>query len=403
MSKRNLETAATISVLTEDEGYWRVRCEEAAELQVVLERKTTAPDSVSVQAVLIDTRGGPTSWALPLKMLPLELPVIASVESGDAATRLLLSQRSLVTVFPAQRQGLVEQVLIMLERLRARPRVHFLTGRLEFGDRLSDELMIRVRVLNTATELWLALEDEPPDVLILDTQGDEHVESLAVAVRQDARFARCILIALEGHSPLRPGPAFDLVLSQTTTASQLAALALARFRRGDAVRRLIDHDALTGLVNRRRAITRIKFLLRLCIRQRSPLALALLDLDHFKQINDQYGHATGDRVLKKVGSLLRHSFRPEDVTARVGGEEFLVAAYGSNHQNLAQRLRQCLDQLTGYGFSIQGKDSFRVSFSAGVVEFSEQCKDFQSLYEAADELLYQAKEQGRRRVVGAGF
>lgn len=388
-------------MLTEDENYWRLRCEEAAESRVVLERKTTELVSSSVQAILVDTRRGPGSWAFQFKMLPLELPVIASVESGDSATRLLLSQRSLVTVFSAHKQGLVEQVLIVLERLRARPRVHFLTRRPHLGKQLSDELMIRVRILKTPEDMWSGLEEEPPDILILDTEGGEQVASLAVAVRQDVRFARCILIALEGRSVLQPTPAFDLVLSQATTVSQLASLALARFRRGDAMRRLIDYDALTGLVNRRKAITRLSFLLRLCLRQRSSLALALLDLDHFKQINDQYGHATGDRVLKKMGSLLRHSFRPEDVTARVGGEEFLVAAYGSNHQNLAQRLRQCLEQLESYEFSLKGRDSFRVTFSAGVVEFGEQLKDFQSLYEAADELLYRAKEQGRRRVLAS--
>jgi two-component system cell cycle response regulator len=128
------------------------------------------------------------------------------------------------------------------------------------------------------------------------------------------------------------------------------------------------------------------------------LALAVLDLDHFKSVNDTYGHEMGDLVLRKFGGLLRVSFREHDVAARIGGEEFLVAAYSATQDSLAQRLRQTLRKLMSKRFESGGR-TFAVSFSAGVVEFIANKGDFDSLYRAADALLYRAKQEGRQRIV----
>jgi len=128
----------------------------------------------------------------------------------------------------------------------------------------------------------------------------------------------------------------------------------------------------------------------------------MLDLDCFKQINDQYGHAAGDAVLRRLAQLLR-SFRGEDVVARWGGEEFLVGMYGTTRTLAVHRLAELLERLRRERLRAADGTTFRVSFSAGVVEYPTDAVDLQSLYAAVDQALYAAKAAGRDRVVPASW
>jgi diguanylate cyclase (GGDEF)-like protein len=159
-------------------------------------------------------------------------------------------------------------------------------------------------------------------------------------------------------------------------------------------------DPLTGLANRRKATEALERLFSLAGRNGVPVSVAILDLDHFKQVNDQHGHAAGDTVLRRLGELLTQSFRTEDVTARWGGEEFLVGMYGSTKADGARRLTALLQGLRGESFAGDGGESFTVTFSAGVAEHAADCSDLEALCRAADEALYQAKAAGRARVMG---
>jgi diguanylate cyclase (GGDEF)-like protein len=157
------------------------------------------------------------------------------------------------------------------------------------------------------------------------------------------------------------------------------------------------------VANRRRSDELMGQLLHLAVRNRTPFALALLDLDHFKAVNDRYGHGMGDEVLRRVARLLERGFRAEDVVARWGGEEFVVGMYGMDKDDAVRRLESVLEQLRDESFELPGAEPLRVTFSAGIAQFPADGEDLPALYRVADATLYQAKQAGRDRVLPAGW
>ena len=164
--------------------------------------------------------------------------------------------------------------------------------------------------------------------------------------------------------------------------------------------------------NRHKSTQDLDNFLRLALRHNQPLCLAILDLDHFKRVNDRYGHATGDAVLHHLGRLLKRSFRREDVVARWGGEEFVVGMYGMTRSDAVQKLTGVLETLRQKEFITPDctehdaptlRTQFRVTFSAGVAQYPEDGTELASLYRSCDAALYQAKATGRDRVLPAGM
>ncbi|MDH7571872.1 MAG: GGDEF domain-containing protein, partial [Armatimonadota bacterium] len=132
-------------------------------------------------------------------------------------------------------------------------------------------------------------------------------------------------------------------------------------------------------------------------RQGSHLAFAMLDIDHFKRVNDTYGHATGDRVLRRLARLLQQRLRRTDIIGRYGGEEFSVIMVDTR----ATAALQVLDVIRETFSHIQhpcGDARFIVTLSGGVAGFPE-CDSAATLNEAADRALYRAKQAGRNRLV----
>ena len=118
-------------------------------------------------------------------------------------------------------------------------------------------------------------------------------------------------------------------------------------RQNELLAELASTDELTGVKNRRRFREDLALLFAQADRQRWPLSLIMLDIDHFKQYNDAFGHPAGDRVLQRVGETLRSTVRGHDVVARYGGEEFVVllpATDADEAQNIAERLRSAIDR-----------------------------------------------------------
>jgi diguanylate cyclase (GGDEF)-like protein len=155
----------------------------------------------------------------------------------------------------------------------------------------------------------------------------------------------------------------------------------------DDLRQERDTDGLTGIMNRRAFQERVEA----CMPQAQAGSLVLLDIDHFKQINDTLGHAAGDSVLKTVAKTLQETSRSLDIVARMGGEEFGVFLPGATLRQAtlcANRLRKAVAQ--------------RVNATASFGVTSITTTDtWDTLYKRADALLYQAKNQGRNRVVAA--
>jgi diguanylate cyclase (GGDEF)-like protein len=154
-------------------------------------------------------------------------------------------------------------------------------------------------------------------------------------------------------------------------------------------------DPLTGMLNRNSLKDRTYELAQVSLRTGQPVGLIVGDLDHFKEVNDGHGHATGDAVLQDVAYVLRKQLRAFDLAYRIGGEEFLVLLPGANLEQtaaMAERLRLGVEADTvGGGLSVTM--SFGVSASPRDAAF-----DYQSVCEEADAALYEAKRQGRNRV-----
>jgi diguanylate cyclase (GGDEF)-like protein len=183
-------------------------------------------------------------------------------------------------------------------------------------------------------------------------------------------------------------------------------LALLLFRRKEVhLRFLARHDALTGMLNRYSLEEYATGEVEAARRRHEPLSLVILDLDNFKDINDAFGHAVGDRVLKEIARRIDNAVREGDTAFRIGGEEFLVLLPGASldrAREVAERLREALvDEPVDHP-----EEAIPVSASVGVVTFEGGSDDWERLLMRADEALYRAKDLGRNRVevaAGAGF
>ncbi|MEH0167595.1 diguanylate cyclase [Paucibacter sp. JuS9] len=181
-----------------------------------------------------------------------------------------------------------------------------------------------------------------------------------------------------------------------------ALLLLVNERLQQKILALVEIDPLTGLLNRRGLDQRLLGLHQRAATSERPLQLAaaMLDLDHFKQINDRHGHAVGDQVLVELGRRLRNHVRPNDLAVRLGGEEFVVLWFDVGNDSavgMAERLRQSLEQAP---FETDA-GPMRVSASVGVASQGAAGEPLEALLKRADAAMYEAKRAGRHRVVSA--
>ncbi|MFB9885970.1 GGDEF domain-containing protein [Balneatrix alpica] len=158
----------------------------------------------------------------------------------------------------------------------------------------------------------------------------------------------------------------------------------------------IQTDNLTGLPNRSAYEVRLQQLILDNQRKGLPFALVVADLDHFKGINDQYGHLAGDKVLKIIAKALRNQLRREDMLARFGGEEFVLLLPGLSLLEAAQVAEKLRQAAMATGFHFRGS-RVQVTVSLGVASY-RQGEPVEELFERADQALYEAKHSGRNRV-----
>lgn len=169
--------------------------------------------------------------------------------------------------------------------------------------------------------------------------------------------------------------------------------------REDRIRELSRTDALTGLHNRRSILELLDRALAAAMRQGAPVSVVILDLDHFKRINDTWGHPVGDRVLQKAAAVLREEVRSGDLVGRYGGEEFMVVLPGADAQAALGVMERCRLALAAAEVLSDGNERVGMSASFGVVVASEPVESQAGhLILRADEALYQAKANGRNRV-----
>lgn len=183
--------------------------------------------------------------------------------------------------------------------------------------------------------------------------------------------------------PVRPGIVKARVRTQITLKIQR-----------DELLYIALHDKLTGLYNRHylTELGNLKF--ASSRRHGDEMSVIMCDVDHFKAVNDTYGHLGGDKALQAMGNLLKEHKRTEDFTARYGGEEFVIVLWkcnASSAKNKAETIRTALSEME--------IDGIKVTASFGVAQTNNEHKDFEALLKDADEALYRAKESGRNKTV----
>ena len=161
-----------------------------------------------------------------------------------------------------------------------------------------------------------------------------------------------------------------------------------------------DHDFLTGLANRRLFDCMAHQELQRALRTETPLSLVMIDIDDFKQVNDTYGHAVGDKVLAALGDLLKKSMRVYDIAARIGGEEFCLILPGATNLQAHDLAARILEDFRAITFEGADGARFTKTFSAGVATSRNRpgSDTVEDLLRQADTLLYQAKGQGKNQV-----
>ncbi|MBU2952780.1 GGDEF domain-containing protein [Marinobacter sp. F3R08] len=196
----------------------------------------------------------------------------------------------------------------------------------------------------------------------------------------------------------------DLLNMALCGALMLAFIHFYEVRREQAEQRLVDMaqtDALTGLANRSNFQSTLSRTIAECDRSGSGFALVIMDIDHFKIVNDTLGHDAGDFVLRNLGRCLRERLRSSDFVARLGGEEFgliLRDVKPADAFELMDELRQRIaERKLAYG-----EADIRVTASFGIAQWPDHGRDAETLFRVADRCLYSGKRAGRNRVAGAG-
>jgi diguanylate cyclase (GGDEF)-like protein len=192
-------------------------------------------------------------------------------------------------------------------------------------------------------------------------------------------------------------PIMYMFVSVAQMAMSFAFMLMINFRLVQNVNELASTDSLTGALNRRSLEKFASHQTELALLSKKSIAVMMIDIDHFKKINDQYGHPAGDHVLRSASELMKTMVRSTDVVARYGGEEFCMVLPDSSAaeaQILAERLRQKYEALVMHW----NGESFNSTISIGIADTHHSGSDFSKLVQHADQALYRAKTMGRNRV-----
>jgi len=256
---------------------------------------------------------------------------------------------------------------------------------------------------NEPLKTFEALAEFRPELIIMDLYMPEcRGKELAAVIRQDPAFDSIPIVFLSAEDDLLKQLDVmtiggDDFLTKPIRPEHLVMAVYTRARRFRSLRSLMLRDSLTGLLNHTTTKEHLDIEMSRMQRDGQPLAYAIIDLDHFKNVNDTYGHPTGDRVIKTLSSLLKQRLRATDIIGRTGGEEFAVAlagVSGSQAETILNDIRRAFSKIQQQ----HEKGEFTVTLSCGVATFPE-FGNVSDLTDAADQALYRAKDSGRNRVV----
>ncbi len=242
-----------------------------------------------------------------------------------------------------------------------------------------------------------------PDLVLMDVYMPRcNGMELAKVIRQKETFVSIPIVFLSSETDIdKQLKAMSLggddFLTKPIQAEHLVSAVTSRVERARILRSFMIHDSLTGLLTHTRIKEQMDIEVARAERQKSKLAFALIDIDHFKQVNDTYGHPTGDRVIKGLSRLLKQRLRKIDIIGRYGGEEFAVILADTDGHKAVETLDNIRNDFAQIHHRC-GNDNFSSTFSCGIASYPVY-RYPSELNEAADKALYKAKHKGRNRIV----
>ncbi len=272
-----------------------------------------------------------------------------------------------------------------------------------FCVRILEGAGMRTAVVRDPMAVMEPLVEHRPDVLVMDLYMPECSGlELASVIRQQAAYVSLPIVYLSGEQHLdRQLEALSRgaedFLTKPISPAHLISIVTTRALRGRQLKSLLVRDSLTGLLSHVHLKDKLRLELARAARVGRPLAFAMLDLDHFKSINDAHGHASGDRILKNLARMLQHRLRRTDVIGRWGGDEFAVVLPDTTPKLALEVLEEVRARFAQMPQEA-GRATVHVSLSCGLASFPE-FHDPLALMDAADQALYAAKRMGRNRIV----
>jgi two-component system cell cycle response regulator len=259
-------------------------------------------------------------------------------------------------------------------------------------------------VLDGSVEFTVGRGENAHIVLELDNVSRRHCSFITkddkVFIRDDGSTNGTYLnnIEVRGETALRSG---DLIKIGSAIFKFLfgGELGSIEAQYHEEIYRLTIIDGLTQVYNKRYLLEFLDREMARCGRHGRALSIVMIDVDHFKRINDTYGHLAGDYVLRELASQIKTRIRREECFARYGGEEFVLVLPETGHDNsvyLAEKLRKMIE---AHRFVFEGKE-IKVSFSGGVADMQPQDEGPEGFIQVADGRLYEAKRAGRNRIAG---
>jgi diguanylate cyclase (GGDEF)-like protein len=263
---------------------------------------------------------------------------------------------------------------------------------------------VRTHLLASSFNLWFMLTElwTLSTVILAVSRHGRQARFFLIAWMPQVMFTLLhlsqILLSLDQPRWLEYGQPFTTAFASIVVTIGLADASLRARRERDMAHHLADHDALTGVLNRRALIRRLNASITEARLQRAPFALLFLDMDHFKSINDRFGHPVGDACLRAVAVAIADELRPVDWLGRYGGEEFIVGLPGATHDNamaIGERIRQRIECLHVHSRG----SSLQTTVSLGAASLDGPTDTADELLARADVALYRAKSAGRNRIV----
>ena len=255
--------------------------------------------------------------------------------------------------------------------------------------------------LTDPADILQKLEHFKPEMILLDIYLC-NISGLTVAqvIRQHHQHFSIPIVFLSTETEmdiqLKTLQQGDDFLEKPILDNQLISVVIAKIERARELNRLMYQDGLTGLLNHISLQQQLETEFARSLRQSSSLCYVMIDLDHFKQVNDRYGHEMGNQILKSLASLLKDRLRKSDQIGRYGGEEFGVLLPDTNTEEASHIIDDIRTRFGQLNFHSDNQN-FTCHFSAGIA-CAMDFEQAQVLIEGADKALYQAKENGRNQI-----